>query len=95
MADEKKAVAVNDSAKAQKARASKKPNIFSRFFKYLKEVKSEIKKVTWPTPKQVVRDTLTVIIIVVICAVFIGVIDIIFKGAVNLSIGEGLANLFS
>ena len=44
MADEKKAPAKN-----------KKPNIFARFFKYLKEVKSELVKVTWPAPKQVVR----------------------------------------
>lgn len=84
MADEKKA-----SAK------KKKPNIFARFFKYLKEVKSELVKVTWPAPKQVVRDTLTVIVIVVISAVFIGVIDLVFKNIVSFSVGQGIANLFS
>ena len=84
MADEKKAPAQN-----------KKPNIFARFFKYLKEVKSELVKVTWPAPKQVVRDTLTVIVIVVISAVFIGVIDLVFKNIVSFSVGQGIANLFS
>ena len=84
MADEKKAPAKN-----------KKPYIFARFFKYLKEVKSELVKVTWPAPKQVVRDTLTVIVIVVISAVFIGVIDLVFKNIVSFSVGQGIANLFS
>ena len=84
MADEKKAPAKN-----------KKPNIFARFFKYLKEVKSELVKVTWPAPKQVVRDTLTVIVIVVISAVFIGGIDLVFKNIVSFSVGQGIANLFS
>ena len=84
MADEKKAPAKN-----------KKPTIFARFFKYLKEVKSELVKVTWPAPKQVVRDTLTVIVIVVISAVFIGVIDLVFKNIVSFSVGQGIANLFS
>ena len=84
MADEKKAPAKN-----------KNPNIFARFFKYLKEVKSELVKVTWPAPKQVVRDTLTVIVIVVISAVFIGVIDLVFKNIVSFSVGQGIANLFS
>ena len=65
MADEKKAPAKN-----------KKPNIFARFFKYLKEVKS-------------------VIVIVVISAVFIGVIDLVFKNIVSFSVGQGIANLFS
>ena len=81
MADEKKAPA-----------KKKKPNIFARFFKYLK---SELVKVTWPAPKQVVRDTLTVIVIVVISAVFIGVIDLVFKNIVSFSVGQGIANLFS
>ncbi len=95
MADEKKAVVAKADAPAKKAPAkNKKPNIFARFFKYLKEVKSELIKVTWPAPKQVVRDTLTVIVIVVISAVFIGVIDLVFKNIVNFSIYNTFASLF-
>ena len=95
MADEKKAVASKNDKKKKKAPAkNKKPNLFVRFFRYLKEVKSELKKVTWPTSKQVVRDTLTVIVIVVISALFIGVIDLVFKNIVSFSVGNGLSSLF-
>ena len=95
MADEKKAVASKNDTTAKKAPAkNKKPNIFVRFFRYLKEVKSELKKVTWPTSKQVVRDTLTVIVIVAISALFIGVIDLVFKNIVSFSVGNGLSSLF-
>ena len=83
MADEKKAVASKNDTTAKKAPAkNKKPNIFVRFFRYLKEVKSELKKVTWPTS------------IVVISAVFIGVIDLVFKNIVSFSVGNGLSSLF-
>ena len=45
---------------------------------FLKEVKLEIKKVNWPTQKETVRDTLIVILVSVVVAVFLGGIDFIF-----------------
>jgi len=57
----------------------KKPSFIDRAKKFLKEVKSEISKVVWPTPKQVVNNTVVVIVMVVLSAVFIGVVDAIFK----------------
>ena len=43
---------------------------------FLREVKIELKKVTWPTRKQTMGSTLVVIILVMIISLFLGVIDI-------------------
>ncbi len=44
----------------------KKPNIFVRMGRKLKEVFSELKRVTWPTFPKVVKSTCTVLVVVVI-----------------------------
>ena len=46
--------------------AEKKPNIFVRMGRKLKEVFSELKKVTWPTFGKVVKATGVVLVVVVI-----------------------------
>ncbi len=49
---------------------------------FLKDFKAELKKVIWPTPKQVVNNTVAVITIVLITAVIVFALDFVFK-AVN------------
>ena len=55
---------------------AKKQNKIVRFFK---EIKSELKKVTWPTKKQVLNNTLIVIAVVVIIGAVIAIFDAIFQ----------------
>lgn len=55
--------------------AEKKENAF---VKYFKGVKSELKKVTWPSFKQVSKNTWTVIVAVIIVGLFIFVLDTVF-----------------
>lgn len=43
---------------------------------FLREVKVELKKVTWPTRKQTIGSTLVVIILVMIISLFLGIVDI-------------------
>jgi preprotein translocase subunit SecE len=43
---------------------------------FLREVKVELKKVTWPTRKQTLGSTVVVLILVMIISLFLGVIDI-------------------
>ena len=43
--------------------------------KYFKDLKSEFKKVVWPTKKQVVNNTLVVIVFVLIIGVLVGAFD--------------------
>ena len=60
--------------------AEKKPNIFVRMGRKLKEVFSELKKVTWPTFGKVVKATGVVLVVVVIFLVIFG--------AINYGLGE-------
>ena len=57
--------------------AEKKSNNEKRHF--FKDFKAELKKVIWPTPKQVVNNTIAVITIVLITAVIVFALDLIFK----------------
>jgi preprotein translocase subunit SecE len=47
-----------------------------RAIQFLREVKIELKKVTWPSRKQALGSTVVVIILVVIISLFLGVVDI-------------------
>ena len=46
---------------------------------FFKSFKTELKKVVWPTPKQLVNNTVTVITIVLICAAIVFVLDFVFE----------------
>ena len=50
----------------------KKPN---RIVKWFKDLKSEFKKVVWPTKKQVFNNTLVVLVTMVVSSVFVGALD--------------------
>ncbi len=45
---------------------------------FFKDFKAELKKVIWPTPKQLANKTLAVVIIVLITAVIVFVLDVVF-----------------
>ena len=52
------------------------PNIFQRAMVFFREVKVELKKVTWPTRKQTTGTTIVVIIFVFVIAAFLGLFDV-------------------
>ncbi len=60
--------------------AEKKENAI---VKYFKGVKSEFKKITWPSFKQIVNNTATVIISVIVVGLFIFVLDTAFGAILN------------
>ena len=54
---------------------------------YFKEMKAELKKVVWPTPKELVNHTVTVILFVVIIAVIVFVLDFCFENLNKYGVG--------
>lgn len=46
---------------------------------FFKDFKAELKKVIWPTPKQLVNNTVAVVVIVLIIAVIVFVLDFAFE----------------
>ena len=55
--------------------------------RYFRELRSELKKVTWPTPKQVLKNTLIVAGCVVAVGVFIWLFDFVAQVGINSLIG--------
>jgi len=56
-------------AKKKRAKGS------NRFAKWFREMRSELKKVVWPTPKQIVNNTLVSLSVMVAAAIVIWAID--------------------
>ena len=69
----------------------KKENWFKRTWgkvrKYFRELRSELKKVSWPTPKQVLKNTLIVLACVLVVGVFIWMFDFVAGIGINALIG--------
>ena len=78
MAEEK------DKKEKSKKEGDKKPGIIDRARRSLRDMRGEIKKVVWPTKKQVVNNTGIVLIVCAVAGVAIGCFDFILKFAVDL-----------
>ena len=69
----------------------KKANWFVRTWggicKYFRELRSELKKVVWPTPQQVLKNTLVVAGCVVAVGLFIWLFDFVAQVGINALIG--------
>lgn len=70
--------------KTAKSAKSDKPNIFKRMWKGLKGVISELKKVTWPKGKDVVKSTAVVLVVVIAFFVVLFGIDYVLSGLSHL-----------
>ena len=72
---EKDSLANVEAPKKEKKKANKKPNIFVRFGRKMKDVFSELKKVSWPGFPKVVKQTGVVIVVVLAFLVVISAFD--------------------
>ena len=60
---------------------------------FFKDFKAELKKVIWPTPKQLINSTIAVIVIVLITSAIVFVLDLAFDGMNNYGINKIKAKL--
>ncbi len=58
---------------------TKKENKENNKKHFFKDFKAELKKVIWPTPKQLVNNTVAVVTIVIITAVIVFALDLVFE----------------
>lgn len=54
---------------------------------FFTNVKVELKKVTWPSKKDAYASTMVVIVLVMLCAVFLGGVDMILSRLIRLILG--------
>ncbi len=74
--------------KKEKKPANPNGNIFVRagkaIKKFCKDLKGEIKKITWPDRKTVLKSTFVVLVVVIVCAIVIGGVDWLLSQGMSL-----------
>ena len=73
-----------EKAKVSKNDKNKKPNIFVRMGRRLKETFSELKRVTWPTLPKALKATGVVIVIVLVFMVIVTCVNVGFTKLLEL-----------
>lgn len=82
MAEEKKSAAPAKAVEAVK-KDDVKLGFFKRVGKWFRDMRSELKKVVWPTPKDVTNNTLVTIAMTLVSALFIWGFDELAQMAVK------------
>ena len=57
--------------------------MITKAFGFLTEVRAEVKKVTWPTRAEALGGTAVVVVVVLIMALFLGIVDAILSKIVQ------------
>ena len=86
--EEVKAKKANEK-NSKKAAASKKPK--KSIVKYFKDLKSEFKKVVWPSRKTVINNTIVVLITLVLSGLFVWGLDTLLMVLLRTSLGMGVS----
>ena len=53
---------------------------------FLREVRTELSKVTWPTRKEILAATLVVVVFTLITSIYLGLVDVIISKLVRVFI---------
>ena len=77
--DSQESVSSEKKAKAPKKK-EKKPN---RVLRWFKDLRGELKKVTWPSAKDTMKNVGVVILCVIIVGIFIWVFDFLARGVID------------
>lgn len=65
----------------------KEPGWIQRSIQFLREVRIELKKVTWPTRKQTIGSTVVVLVLVMLIALYLGLVDMGLTSLVRAVLG--------
>ena len=84
MAEEKKIQGAPTKAVTAVKKDDTKPGFFKRIGKWFREMKSELMKVIWPTPKALAKNSLISVVFMLVSALVLWGADMIASLAVNL-----------
>ena len=62
----------------------RKPGIFAKISRSLRDMKGELKRVVWPSKKQVINNTIIVLIFMLVAAIIVGGFDYLLAFMLNL-----------
>ncbi|WP_432980392.1 preprotein translocase subunit SecE [Dactylosporangium sp. CA-233914] len=80
------------TGKKAKVKEGSSNNIFVRLINFIREVVAELRKVIWPTRKELTTYTLVVVVFVIIMLAIVGGLDFGFAKLVLWSFGNGNAD---
>ena len=66
---------------------SDKPSLFSRIAAFFRSIKSEIKKISWSPAGDVRKNTLVVLVVLIVCSVALFIVDLVFLQGIT-TLGE-------
>ena len=81
--EEKAPKAKKDKKPKAKSDKDNKPGVFKRLSRFFREMKAELKKVSWPSRAETIKKTGIVIVCVLIVGVIVWIFDGIANGLVN------------
>ena len=82
MSENNKDLTTSQEKKVQKK--DKQPGVFARIGKWFHELKVEAKKVVWPNKQTVIKNTVVVIIALIVLCALVTVLDVVFGGVRDL-----------
>ncbi len=71
----------------KKEAASGISGLFEKSVQFLREVRVELRKVTWPSRKQTIGSTAVVLLMVIMVSIFLGIVDFSLSSLIRLVIG--------
>jgi preprotein translocase subunit SecE len=75
--------------KSTKSKSGNRPNIFGRFVNFVREVVAELRKVIWPTRKDLLTYTTVVVLFVTLMLTIVAGLDWVFAKGVLWVFGDG------
>ena len=84
MAEEKKLQGAPTKAVTAVKKDDAKPGFFKRIGKWFREMKSELNKVVWPTPKTLAKNSVVAVVFMLASALVLWCSDMVATLAVNL-----------
>ncbi len=73
-----------EAEKKNKKNNGEKVSIWKKIARFFKDMKSEAKKIVWPSKKQVVNNTVVVLVVMLLCSVVIWPLDWLLLQLFNL-----------
>ena len=55
----------------------------NKAIKFLKETKTEMTKVTWPSKQEIIGSTIVTVVVSIVVSIFIGIVDFILDKGVR------------
>ncbi|MGD9161197.1 MAG: preprotein translocase subunit SecE [Desulfobacteraceae bacterium] len=78
---------VKKASESKSKKQSQRVNVFKISAQFLRDARTELRKVKWPTRKELLASTTMVIILVLIIALYLGLVDIALIKILNLIMG--------